>query len=163
MFAGWQPANVALASKIGKACSSVFTASDLANQGYLGASPNAVKGGGGKSLANWKGAGTASFAGTLVTTAPSKGQAATAYYECGFEISGLPTADIVEISTAGALSGDNKITERYFEASVPTQIVLDHEWKPVSAAQGAQLNNVGACSGGGGSAGGGLSRNGGRC
>ena len=144
-------ANVDLASKVGQACSAVLHASELKAQVYLGASPSAVQGGGANSLATWKAGGTTSFTGNL--TATSQQGKTFGYYECGYDISSLPTADIVEISSTGTLATENAISERYFEASIAgQQIVLDDAWKPVTGSTGVLLVGGGpACTGTAGS------------
>jgi hypothetical protein len=150
---GFQAANQDLAPHVGHACSTVFQPSDLQVKGYLGGDPAIVPGGGANPLLNWKGVGSVSFQGNLTdhaTESTDTGLAAKhGYYECAFQVSNLPDADIIELSGA-ALNrlGDAYNKEpRYFEAAVGgQQVVLDADWKPVpTPLQGVAIGGEAKC------------------
>ena len=122
--------NKDLKAKIGQPCSAAIPAAALTSSAYMGASPAVL---GGAALASWTQRGTVTLTGTVAYVpggAPYKpvGQAGSSaqssdYYMCKFEISGLPTADIVEFKPAATLTdrvpGAAGIKLRAFEAAVP--------------------------------------------
>lgn len=150
--------NEDLAAKVGSSCSSLFPASSIKVSGYLGANPQVVAGGGANSLPTWKGIGNPGFTGNLSSVGGGQRSLtqATGYYECGFEISALPLADIIELlfsnDVAGRLSDTYPGKGRYLEVSIPgQQIVLDANWKPVATgAQNVPIGGAGQCGSGSG-------------
>jgi hypothetical protein len=153
---GLEKMNTDLAAKVGNSCSSIFPASSIKVSGYLGADPKViVPGWASTALPTWKAVGNLSFIGNLIdqTTVPSSEFFGTGYYECGFEISSLPNAAIIELITSSPLLemlGDYarpSKTLRYLEIEIPGQkIVLDSNWKLVdTTSQGLVMGGVGQC------------------
>ena len=137
---GLEKMNTDLATKVGKSCSSILPSSSIKVSGYLGANPQAVAPGA-TSLATWTAVGNLKFIGNMTVQATVTGSGSfqsTGYYECDFEISGLPSADIIELVPASPLLemlGDyaESAKLRYLEIAIPgqQQIVLDSNWKSI--------------------------------
>jgi hypothetical protein len=125
--------NTDLQGKVGGACSTVVSSGSFKVSNYLGGNPTAVAGGGAIPLPNWKSSGDVAITGTLTSTAESSAQLwgeSTGYYECQFEISGLPNADVVELTPSDELL--DRLTafyssrSRYFESCALGQtLILD--------------------------------------
>ena len=157
---GFSKANEDLAGKVGSSCASVFPASSFKVQGYLGANPAVAPGGGETPLQSWKGVGTVSFTGNLANqTVSPPGQKGligkvTGYYECGYQISGLPNADFIELAPSSALA--ERLTDiyggkdRYLEVSaLGLKLVLDSDWKQTgTGSAGLVIGGVAKCSAG---------------
>jgi len=138
--------NLDLAGKVGTPCANIMPASDIKLAGYLGADPKILKVGA-NPLPNWKPAGTFKLTGNLSEykhgtvlqtqmrrTGGSTRRTATGYYECGFEISGLPSADIIELAFKGKaaerMPGFQQEPHRYVEVSAAgVSAALDADWK----------------------------------
>jgi len=158
---GLKAVNQDLASSVGEACSTVFGAQDFLVRGYLGGDPHRVSGGGAVALPQWKQVGQATFTGNLKVQTASEGGPqldadSSGYYECAFQITGLPAADIVEVTPTADLA--DRMTDfydgptRFFETAAP-KLLLDSDWYPLpwlGANAGATLGGGGQCSGGGG-------------
>jgi hypothetical protein len=151
---GLEKINPDLVPKVGSSCSSIFPASSIKASGYLGADPKAVVPGA-NVLPTWKAAGL-SFIGNLIDHKTATGSGAfqsTGYYECGFEVSGLSSAAIVELLVSSPLFemlgdyGNQSKKLRYLEITMPgQQIVLDSNWKLIdSATQGLVIGGEGQC------------------
>lgn len=138
-------ANLDLAGKVGKPCASIVPAADVKLNGYLGADPKILKVGA-NPLPNWKPVGSFKLTGNLTEVkhgtvlrpqlrqAGSKRRSATGYYECSFEISGLPGADIIELAFKGKaaerMAGFQQEPHRYVEVSAAgVSAALDENWK----------------------------------
>ncbi|MCW5693606.1 MAG: hypothetical protein KIT48_14695 [Pseudolabrys sp.] len=110
------PANTDLPGKVGKPCSEIMPASDIKLAGYLGADPKILKVGA-NPLPNWKPTGSIKLTGNMTevkhgnvlsTQLRQRGttrRTATGYFECSFEISGLPNADIIDQGQGGRADG----------------------------------------------------------
>ncbi|MBS0247139.1 MAG: hypothetical protein JSR61_11000 [Proteobacteria bacterium] len=137
-------ANRELAGKVGKPCTDIMSASDIKLAGYLGADPKIVKVGA-NPLPNWKPVGTFKLTGNLsevkhgtvlqsqLRQRGTTRHAATGYYECSFEISGLPGADIIELDFKGKaaerMAGFQQEPNRYVEvAAAGVSAALDASW-----------------------------------
>lgn len=138
------PGNTDLAGKVGKPCSEIMPASDIKLAGYLGADPKILKVGA-NPLPNWKPVGSVKLTGTMTevkhgnvlsTQLRQRGttrRTATGYYECSFEISGLPSADILELvfkgKAAERMAGFQQDPHRYVEVSAAgVSAALDDAW-----------------------------------
>jgi hypothetical protein len=158
---GFDPANQDLGAKVGSSCSSVFPVSSLTVSGYLGADPKIVSGSGANPLPTWKGIGNVSLTGILTDSGPvqasgqfGKLESENGYYECGFEISGLPNASIIAITPSNDLAA--RLTDfygrpsRYVEVSARGQLVmLNHNWHQIILGLGGLvLGGMGQCSAG---------------
>jgi len=140
---GLVPANQDLAGKVGQACGGVVGAG-LVARSYLGASPHTALGAGAQNLPTWKdNAGQSKWTGNLTQT--------DKWYECGFEVSGLPNAAIVRLDGTPWLAQHLVTVEnqRFFEAKLGAQVVLDNFMKPVAGGQ-IVFGGEGKCGGGGG-------------
>jgi hypothetical protein len=138
------PGNVDLPGKVGKPCSDIISASDIKLAGYLGADPKILKVGA-NPLPNWKPTGSFKLIGNMTEVKHgnvlqsqlrqrgSTRRTATGYYECSFEISGLPGADIIELTFKGKaaerMAGFQKDPHRYVEvAAAGLSAALDDAW-----------------------------------
>ena len=139
--------NLDLAGKVGKSCADVMPSSDVKIAGYLGADPKILKVGA-SPLPNWKPVGSFKLTGNLTEykhgtalqtqiqtrqTGGSIRHVATGYYECGFEISDLPNADIIELDFKGKaaerMPGFQQDPHRFVEVSVAgVSAALDADW-----------------------------------
>jgi hypothetical protein len=148
--------NSDLAAKVGSSCSSILPTSSMKVSGYLGADPKViVPGWASAALPTWKTVGSMVFTGNLFNQVMVKGSGpfqSTGYYECGFEISGLASADIIELLTSSPLLemlGDYAEPSkklRYLQVAVPSpQIVLDSYWKLVDTPPGLVIGGEGQC------------------
>jgi hypothetical protein len=140
---GLKPTNEDLAAKVGQACSTLSSA-PLTAKSYLGASPRAALGATAQDLPIWKNnAGTSKWTGNLTQT--------DKWYECAFEVSGLPNAAIVSLDSQTWLTQHlvEVTDERFFEAKVGAQVVLDSRMKPVAGGS-IVFGGEGKCGGGGG-------------
>jgi hypothetical protein len=138
---GFNNVNTDLEGNVGNACSTALSGGSFKISNYLGGNPTGVPGGGATSLPNWISAGDVTVTGTLTSTAagasPLPPLESAGYYECQFEVSGLPNAGIVELAPddnlLNRLTGYYSSRSRYFESSAPPQtLVLDADWKLVS-------------------------------
>jgi hypothetical protein len=149
---GFADVNKELATKVGTPCAAALQGSTFKISSFLGGNPAEVSSAA-TALPYWKPIGTMSFMGNLASG--DAGQAGplqeSGYYECRFEVSGLPNADIVELAPSdqllGQLTGYYAGRTRYFEVSVPGQeIVLDSDWQPVSTgSQTVVIGGPGKC------------------
>lgn len=138
-------ANRDLAGKVGKPCSDIMPGSDIRLAGYLGADPKILKVGA-NPLPNWKPVGSFKLTGNLteikhgnvmqsqLRQSGTTRRNATGYYECSFEISGLPGADIIELAFKGKaaerMAGFQQEPHRYVEvAAAGVSAALDESWK----------------------------------
>ncbi len=138
------PANLDLPGKVGKPCSGVMPAADVKLAGYLGADPKILKVGA-NPLPNWKPTGSFKLTGNLTevkhgnvlqSQLRQRGttrRTATGYFECGFEISSLPGADIMELvfkgKAAERMAGFQQEPHRYVEvAAAGVSAALDEGW-----------------------------------
>ena len=134
-----------LSGKVGTSCANLMPSSDIKLAGYLGADPKILKIGA-NPLPNWKPVGSFKLTGILTeykhgatvqarrTLGSPTRHAATGYYECGFEISGLPNADIIELTFKGKaaerMPGFQQEPHRYVEVSAAgVSAALDADWK----------------------------------
>ncbi len=145
---GMTPANEDLAKKLGQSCSAVFDATSIARQLYLGGNPRRVLGTEAENRASWKTGGTLDFTGKLSKTDD--------YYECAFEVTGLPKASILDIESAAAL--DARLNEETYDERLlvlsagGATAVFDRFIDPVPGAStnGVVLGGPGQCHGHGG-------------
>lgn len=138
-------ANEDLAAKVGKACSSAV-GGGFARKVYLGADPQRALGNSAEKLATWSGdKGTLKWTGNMTQTAD--------YYQCEFEVTGLPNAAIVELDSAQWIEDHHvEFKNRFLEAKLGSQVVLDTFMKPV-AGNSIVFGGAGKCGGAGGGAG----------
>jgi hypothetical protein len=130
--------NTELAAKVASSCASILPASSFKVSGYLGADPKTLIFAA-SALPTWKAVGSLNFIGNLIDHKAVTGSGvfqSTGYYECGFEISDLSNADIIELLASSQLldllgdyAGESKKL-RYLEIAMP-QTVLDSNWKLV--------------------------------
>ena len=143
-------ANLDLAGKVGKPCADIMASADIRLAGYLGADPKLVKVGA-NPLPNWKPLGTFKLTGNVSEykhdkpvptqlpaqmrrTSGSTRHAATGYYECSFEVSGLPSADIIQLEFRGKaaerMAGYQQDPHRFLEVSAGGySAAADADWK----------------------------------
>jgi hypothetical protein len=86
--------------------------------------------------------------GGAVSGSPS--QSSKGYYECSFQISGLPSAAFVELATTGdldwALTAYYSQPARYLEFAAGQQLVLDKDWNQVAVgSQAVEIGGAGKC------------------
>lgn len=141
--------NEDLVGKKGTSCSALLSAGEMKMSGYLGADPIGAKAGG-HALPTWNAVGTPAFTGTLseythgVAQKQQQGdqqsgfhpREPTGYFECPFEIAGVPNADIIQIALSGKVQ--ERVTGFFDKASrfvevvgAGPQIVLDHKWSVI--------------------------------
>lgn len=155
--------NLDLAGKVGTSCANLMPSSDVKLAGYLGADPKILKVGA-NPLPNWQPVGSFKLTGTLSEykhgtalqtqmrrTGGSTRHAATGYYECGFEISGLPGADIIELvfkgKAAERMPGYQQDPHRLVAVSAAgASAALDADWK--SAGPPVVIGGEGKCTAG---------------
>jgi hypothetical protein len=155
---GFEMMNTDLAAKVGSSCSSILPSSAIKVSGYLGANPKTiVPGWAPPALQTWTEVGDLKFVGNLIEKTAVTGSGSfksTGYYECGFEITGLPSADIIELFTSSPLLemlgdyGEPSKKLRYLEVAIPGQqpILLDSYWELVETTpQGLVLGGEGQC------------------
>lgn len=153
---GLEKMNTDLAPKVGSSCSSILPSSSMKLSGYLGANPKAIVLGS-PALQTWTEVGSLKFIGNLIEKTAVTGSGSfksTGYYECAFEITGLPNADFIELLTSSPLLemlgdyADPSKKQRYLEIAIPgqQQIVLDSNWKLVETTpQGLLIGGEGQC------------------
>lgn len=139
--------NEDLAGKVGQSCQGIMPPSSIRRLGYFGADPKILKVGA-NPLPTWTAVGNATLTGTLseqshgsgLSSANMRGagsKQATGYYECGFEISGLPNADIIDLrfkdQAAERLPGYASDPYRFVEASFGGySALLNADWSLAS-------------------------------
>jgi hypothetical protein len=151
---GLAPANQDLDAKVGNNCSAVLTET-FARKLFRGANPRAALGAAAEDLPTWSGtAGSLAYVGKVRET--------NDWYECDFELTGLPKAAILELS-ADALEARGISLQNRFMAVLAAgkSRVFDDKLAPLPEGTGGNsslvLGGKGKC--GGGSSGGGLTPN----
>lgn len=142
--------NQDLAAKVGQACSAVLT-EKFGRKSYLGANPKDVLGSGAQNLPNWSGSvGTLTYKGNMSQTAD--------YYECAYELTGLPKAAILAIESGDLAERGIGVNRRVLEVTAAGKsAVFDNQLKPLPVSGGNSslvIGGKGQC--GGGSSSGGL-------
>jgi hypothetical protein len=151
--AGLADANTDLAGKVGAKCSTTI-AQKFNRRTFLGHNPKDSLGAAAESLPNWSGTtGALAYTGNMTET--------TDYYECGYELTGLPKAAVLELAAGDLQQRSIQLNRRVLEVTAAGKtMVFDNELKPLPVSGGNSslvIGGKGEC--GGGSLSGGLTPN----
>lgn len=142
---GLVDANTDLVSKVGTQCSAAVT-QKFERQNFLGHNPRDSLGASAQNLPNWSAsAGTLTYVGTVTET--------NDWYECGFELTGLPKASVLKLEAGQLAERAVGLSRRVLQTLVAGKsVVFDEKLQPLAQSGGNSIvivGGAGVCGSGG--------------